>query len=120
VPLNFLVPLEYRAVFNVFKELTVALLVLLLDLGDLCEALGDVKEPFLIGHLREVWVESSPLQELTFGSREEVLEAYGIVRGAGFHCNIWEETLLFDTREWRERDAAFRILESIWARKAKA
>ena len=69
VPLDLLVPLEYRAVLDVLQELPVSLLVLLLYLGDLRVALGDVEEPFLLCHLCEVGVEGSPLQEFTFGGR---------------------------------------------------
>jgi len=112
LPLHHHVPLEHPALLNVLQQLPVPLLVLLLNLTDLRERLGNVVEPLLLRRLGEVRVQGPPLQLLTLGRRQQVLgsipDLSSRVRGRDLHVaplQVLEEhlgVLLLVTRRLQE------------------
>ena len=60
VPLDYFVLFENRSRFDVDQKLSIAFLVLLFDLGDLFEYVGDFLKTFFPGYFFRIFVERGP------------------------------------------------------------
>ena len=64
---------EYYALFDVLKQTTITLLVVLFDGCDSAETMRDVGEPFCIGLFSHLGIHVGPLLVLAFGCGTEIV-----------------------------------------------
>ena len=83
---------EHAFLINIVEQLTIALLMLLLNLGYSLELLGNLVEALLTGLLSHTGIHVCPLEVLTIGSSLEVLRSR--LDGAAFHSNRGTGTVL--------------------------